>query len=167
LGSQNLDVLRGRTFCRLGYDDFYSWLVPTLYMESVSIDPQRDLVAVVDYSNIITLVRAVADGECTATGISQDTYDTLNATHPDLLEEVRVASVAIAFPYPILMYPVNLDLGVRLALNDVFMELGAELDSPFMWLLGHDALVVFEPESVVTFSAFMASTGLDLSQLGD
>lgn len=167
LGALNIDVVRGRTFCRLGYDDYYSWLVPTLYMESVNIDPERDLEEIVDYTTYPELIEAVADGDCTATGISQAVYNNVMISDPELLEDVRIATSSIAFPYPILVYPVDLDLGVRLALDEVFVELGAEVNSALTWLLGHDAIVTFDPERLTEFRAFMASTGLDFAQLGD
>lgn len=167
LGSLNIDVVRGRTFCRLGHDDYYSWLVPVLYMESVNIDPERDLEEIVDYASYDELIEAVADGDCTATGISQAVYDNFMISDADLVEDVRITSSSVAFPYPILVYPVDLDLGVRLTLDEVLVELGAETESALTWLLGHDGIVTFDAGHFTEFSAFMTSTGFDFAQLGD
>jgi len=167
LGTQNIDALRGRTFCRLGIDDFYTWLVPTLYMESRNIDPQRDLDETIDYNNLISLVRAVQDGDCTATGISSDTYAQLSAEYPELVEELSVSSTRIAFPYPILVYPVELDLGVRLNLDEQIVALGSDESSPLRWLLGHDEIVAFEAERFIVFDAFIETIGFDFAELGN
>ncbi len=43
LNGSSIRALVGRSFCRLGYDDYYGWLLPSLMMQASGIDPLNDL----------------------------------------------------------------------------------------------------------------------------
>ena len=125
---------------------------------------------VVDYEDVPSLVKAVASGDCAAAGISEDAFtryeDELTET---VREGVRISVTSIPFPYDILMYPIEVQLGVRLSLNDALVEIAenAETSETMRSLLGQDELVSIEPGDLAALTEFMTSTGYDFAQMGN
>lgn len=170
LGSTSIDTIRGRTFCRIGYDDFFTWLVPSLMFRRNNIDPQSDIASIVDYENEAQLVRAVADGRCTAATISEDSYESLqNVVPEEVWDDVRLGTSTPKFPYALLVYPPDVQTGVRLTLNAVFMDLATDdtAGASLRWLLGQDVIVEAENVDLSAFTAYLLSTGFDFAQLGN
>jgi len=159
-GGAGLDVIFNQTYCRLGYDDFYTWMLPLLLYKRNGIDLLRAPETIVDYASIETLVRAVADGDCAVTGLSEDDYSRFAD-----LEGIRRLSTSIAFPYGVFFYPLEVGLGVRLTLTETLQALA---DSrPLRLLLGQDSIVPVVPDDFAELDQFMASAGLDFAQLGN
>jgi acyl carrier protein len=164
LGSGDIFLAQGRVFCRLGEDDFYSWFVPALLMERANLDPVRSPIRIDDYPDTESLVQAVMDGDCDISGIAQTTYDALEDT-----SDLRIVDTTIRFPFGILMYPLEVELGVRLSLNDSLMSLADDpiADRSLHLLLGQDMLIPVEEDSLAPLTAFMQTTGYDFAQLGN
>jgi ABC-type phosphate/phosphonate transport system substrate-binding protein len=170
LGSTELSLVTGRTFCRIGYDDFYSWLLPVLVARSQRIDLLSVPSDVVDYEDVPSLVKAVADGDCAAAGISEDAFTRYEDELTEVVREgIRISVTSIAFPYDILMYPIEVQLGVRLSLNDALVEIAedAETSEILRTLLGQDELAEVEPNDLAALTEFMNSTGFDFAQMGN
>lgn len=167
LGTGNIGAVQGRTFCRLGYDDLETWLLPSLLLSASGIDPLTDLASVEDYATMNLLMSAVAEGRCDAAGLTQDTLDALA---PSLARNMRVAATSEAVPYGVLMYPLEVQLGVRLTLNELLIGLAVQPDGAgqsLRWLLGQSALVPVDVDSLAAFDVFMQTTNLDFEQLGN
>lgn len=167
LGTENIGAVQGRTFCRLGYDDFETWLLPSLLLIANDIDPLNDPGRVDDYDTPELLVSAVAEGRCDAAGLTQDMYDALESS---LVDDLRVAAVSAEIPYAILMYPLPVQLGVRLSLNELFIELAVEEDGAgqsLRWLLGQAAVMPVDESMLAEFESFLQATGLNFEQLGN
>lgn len=164
LGAQDLEVIRGRPFCRLGYTDFYSWFLPTLVMAQEDIDLQRAPSAIVDYPDTAALIQAVRTGECAATGLSQSVFDALDSS-----DGLSVAATTIEFPFGVFMYPLEVGLGVRLALNEhlALMAQDPTESRPLRLLLGQDAIFPVEEGDFAVLAAFMQVSGYDFAQLGE
>lgn len=162
--ASNVNFIAGRTFCRLGLQDFYSWFVPVLLMEQANLDPLRAPEVIRDYEDITALVDAVAADECTATGISEDLFNALGD-----VEGVNVVMRTPPFPYGVLMYPLEVQLGVRLSLSDDLVALSQELEAsrPLRLLLGQDVLVPVDTESLDALTTFLDATGYDFALLGN
>ncbi len=166
LGTDDVSAVQGRIFCRLGFDDFETWLLPSLVMIANDLNPRSDLGEVVDYATVDLLVSAVAEGRCDAAGLTRNMFDALA---PELAEGVRVAANSERIPYAILMYPLEVQLGVRLSLNEVFVELASDADEgmALRWLLGQQAVIPILEGDLAAFAAYMQVTGLDFEQLGN
>ena len=50
IGASQVSLVTDRVFCRLGVDDFYSWLLPTLVMEQNFLDPMRAPASIDDFA---------------------------------------------------------------------------------------------------------------------
>lgn len=159
LGSSSLAVLPGRTFCRVGLDDFYGWLVPSLIFERDNIV----LEDVVDVADTAALVAAVAAGDCAGAGLSAREFAELEAA--GLTDDVLVAETTTPIPLGVLVYPVEVALGERVNFNETLPEFANDLEAsrPLRLLLGQDALIPADENSFVAFNAFMAGTGFDLA----
>lgn len=160
--------LRGKAFCRLSYDDLYSWLIPSLMMRANGVDPLA-LETVTDYETIPELVGAVAEGDCDAAGIPANALEEFADEIEDVAENVVVLDTSIEFPLAILVVPLQVPLGTRLSLNDS-LEAIAENSSTAVRmrpLLGQNALFAVTTTDFITITDFIGSTGLDFSQLGN
>lgn len=164
LGISAVSQLSGDDFCRLGYGDFYSWLVPSLLFKANGVDPLRDLETITDYEDLSGLLAAVAEGDCDATGIPEGALDDAD----DLRDEIDIVETTVAFPYAILMYPIDVPLGTRLTLTDALVSISQDPDDAeiMQTLLGQDALERVNADDFIEFRNFMNGTGLDFAQLG-
>lgn len=161
--------LSQRKFCRISSDDFYSWLVPSLVMRANGVDPLSAPTSVADYEDIPALVVAVADGDCDVAGIPASALDEYAGAIGDAADDVKVLTTTIPFPYAVLMIPVEVPLGKRLALVDALSEMAADrADAVTMrLLLAQDALKPASVDDFAELTDFMAGTGLDFAQLGN
>lgn len=164
LGISAVSQLSGDDFCRLGYGDFYSWLVPSLLFEANGVNPLQDLESVTDYEDFPDLLEAVADGDCDATGIPEGILDDAD----NVRDEIDIVETTVTFPYAILMYPIEVPLGIRLTLTDALISLAQDADNAetMQTLLGQDGLERVNADDFIEFRNFMDNTGLDFAQLG-
>ena len=76
-GISSMAGLATHTFCRLGYTDVYSWLIPTLMMRASGIDSSSVLGKTQDYDSPAALIDAVESGDCDAAGIAGSQFDAI------------------------------------------------------------------------------------------
>lgn len=165
LATTQINALMGRVFCRLGYDDLHSWLMPLLIFRQNNIET-GDFEQIVDYDDLDQLVAAVESGECSATGASESVV--LARTDEDGNTPFLSLDPTAPIPFGVLLYPIEVQLGARLSLTDGLIALAedeatAPLLQPF---LGQAALERFEPGQFEAFDLFIAELGLDFAQLG-
>ena len=135
-----------------------------LLFEASGLNPLSDLDSITDYEDTDALLNAVAEGDCDATGIPEGTLDDAD----DVRDEIDIVETTIAFPYGVLMYPIEVPLGIRLTLTDALISLAQDADDAetMQTLLGQEALERVDANDFVEFQNFMNSTGLDFAQLG-
>jgi ABC-type phosphate/phosphonate transport system substrate-binding protein len=166
LGLGSLQTVRGRTFCRISYDDYFSWLVPSVLLQANGISPISDFESIVDYDNTRLMVNGLLDDECSAAGMSETEFADLNGP---VREQLEVLEETPSFPYAVLMYPFNLPLGERIRLDNALLAAnndpgGSDAMRPF---LEQDDLQRVSPSEFDELSDFLERTGLDFAQLGD
>lgn len=147
-------------FCRLGFDDLNSWLVPILIMEAANVQPTA-IANVVDYEDEESLIQAVADGDCAAAGVAQSQYEDIADASARAVIDVLGSPVDI--PYQILAYPLEVPLGARLILNEALLDY---TDSSLRTLLGVDRMIRLTDDSLTSFNAFLRRTGIDFATFG-
>lgn len=164
-----VSALAGRSFCRLSRQDFWSWLAPSLMMRASGVDPVYGLRAITDYDNQLDLIKAVADGDCAATGIPAGALDELADDLGNAAQEVRVIATSVEFPFAVLMIPPELPLGKRTTLVAGLRAAAANSGTAVLLrpLLGQTSLVPVAADDFADLEAFMARTGLDFAQLGN
>jgi len=165
-----LSALRGKSFCRIAYDDFYTWLAPSLILKANGLNPLTDMTAAADYEDIPTLVQAVASGDCEAAGIPADALEQYADQLDDVSEDIDVLATTDAiFPYAVLMIPPDLQLGTRLSLNDALIVLSEDSTTAVKMraLLGQNAVLPATMDDFDDVAQFIESTRLDFAQLGN
>lgn len=168
INNPQLDSLNGGTFCRIGLNDFYTWLLPLMVFRANNIDT-NNFEAVIEYDDAESLVEAVVSGECTGAGISGSDYDALIADNEELTEDISVAFTSPPIPYAVLMYPVEIQLVIRVSLNDGLLELIADDDANDLLseFLGHDDLEVVDLDDFADYDVFLDEVGIDFAILGN
>lgn len=164
LGTQSLTVIASRTYCRLGYTDLYTWLLPSIALKTVNIDLTQD-VELRDLPDLASLVDAVVEGECTMTGIAEGTLERLGIDESDVAMSITTPPL----PYGVLVFAPEVELGVRLGMERILAALsespeGAALLWPF---LAQDALLPIAPDDFADLRDFVDESGLNLAQLGE
>jgi len=152
------------SFCRLGYDDLATWLVPSIMLQTAGVPPS-EIGAVTDYEDLNAVLAAVAGGECDAAGVPASALAAANAaTRNALISLAESASI----PYSVLVYPPEMPLGARTALENALTDLMADADAgePLRDLLSADALEQVDASDFDDLNDFIAAAGLDLARLG-
>jgi ABC-type phosphate/phosphonate transport system substrate-binding protein len=165
-----ISALRGKAFCRIAYDDFYTWLAPSLILKANGLNPLSDVSSVADYEDIPALVEAVAEGDCDAAGIPSDALDVYADAIGDISETVdTLTTTDIAFPFAVLMIPPDVQLGTRLTLNEVLVNLAENSTTAVKMraLLGQNAIIPISADDFTDLVDFVETTRLDFSQLGN
>lgn len=168
IGNLQLSVLNSRTFCRLGVDDFYSWLLPLMIFRANNINP-ANFEAIVDYEDVQELVEAVASGDCAGAGVSGMVYNSIVDEDEPLSDDVSVAFGSPPIPFAVLMYPVEMQLGIRVSLTEGMQVLveNEEDNQILQAFLGQDNLRVYDTEDFEEYNAFLEEVGLDFTILGE
>lgn len=162
LGTTDLTLADGRTACRLSLTDSASWLIPSALLSGVGVGVD-ELAAVNDYEDVPALVGAVADADCTLTGVRASDFALVDA---DVQDEVTVALTTPGLPYNTLVVPLTLDEGVRLALRDAVVALAPDDAELVTGLFGGDAVAPADLAAFDALRAFFADTGLDFGVMG-
>lgn len=165
--ASSVSSLNGQDFCRISATDYYSWLVPGLLLKEAGLDPVSSFSSVTDYDDLVSLMSAVAEGDCDFAGISADEFAGLSRS---LQDDLRILAETPVLPYGVLVYPIGLPLDRRLALTEglVQLALNRELAVTLAPFLGQDALVRMDsPDSFEDLTDFLGDTGLDFAQLGN
>ncbi|MFO7322497.1 MAG: PhnD/SsuA/transferrin family substrate-binding protein [Chloroflexota bacterium] len=163
-GIESVADLRGATFCRLGYSDLATWLIPAIMLQTHGLDV-AEIEHVVDYEDLTLLLEAVADGECDAAGVPQSAYSGARSA-------VRNALITLdespPMPYSILMIPVEMPLDLRNELERAIVAMSSdEVDAEALDdLLRFERLVTVESSDLAPVRQFVAEAGLDLAVLG-
>lgn len=159
LESTALNAAIGSPYCRISVTDFYSWLLPVLAFDAASIDIGVGASEIIDNNSVEAMLENLSDENCAFAGVQAGT---------PLPEGVTVSQTTPEVPFGVLVYGLDVQLGVRLSLNEKLVEMAedediAEVMRPFLM---QDAIMPVEENTFGSWLSFLNSTGLDLSQLG-
>ena len=164
LGLSGVGDLAAHTFCRLGYANAESWLIPSLMLQSSGV-AISDLKAVRDYDDASAMIDDVAAGTCDAAGISASEYDLI--ANADARAKIRTLQQSVTIPYAVLVVPEAVPLGQQEALSSALISIGngsrASILKP---LLNQDQIAAATDTELGTLRSFISRAGLDLAQVG-
>ncbi|HVU11899.1 MAG TPA: PhnD/SsuA/transferrin family substrate-binding protein [Phototrophicaceae bacterium] len=156
--------LSGATFCRLGYTDLYSWIIPALMLKSGGV-ADSDLKSITDYSDPAKLLADVAGGKCDAAGIAGSQFDQIATS--DERSGLRTLQQSVTIPYAVLVMPDQVPLGQQKQLSDALVKIAEGTQSAMIEpLLDQDKLDAISDSGLGQLRSFIASAGLDLAQAG-
>jgi ABC-type phosphate/phosphonate transport system substrate-binding protein len=165
LGTRSLSAVNGRTYCRLGYADTYSWLLPGIAFISAGVDLAR-AAEIVEQPDAQTLAEAVASGECALGGLPAGTLAAYGLV--DSID-LNIALTTPPLPYPTLLVAPEVELGVRLSLEDALLTLAESPDGAALLrpLLTQDGLRAASADDFAELRDFLAANATDLARLGE
>lgn len=193
LPNSGVSVIEGRTFCRLDVGDFYSWVLPTLALQTRGITT-TELGAVDDYPSYEFMFQAITEGDCIATGAPAGLLQT--EEFADVVDELGVSYITPPMPYGVLLYPPELLLADRAALSEAYLEIAMPADAAaateeapanpnatpvagivaldessltpmqqaMLLLLGAEGVTEATPDALTEVRTFMDDTGLNLAE---
>lgn len=164
LGATNPNVLETRTFCQLADGvDFYSVFLANLTLEQENVTPAN----IRQMSDVESLLQAVASGDCTGAMVSRQDYD--HYRNEDWFENLTISRETPIFPFGILTYPLEVEIGVRLSLNANLMELASDQEDGWYLrlLLGNDSIRELDSAIYNRMQRFARDLGYDFAQLGN
>lgn len=158
--------LAGLSFCRVGYTDFYTWIVPSMMLRAAGVDPVAELGSVTDVDDSAAVVEAVNAGDCDAAGLSVTDYE--DFADGDAGENINTVGQPVTIPYAILTYPPELPLGVRWTLTDSLLAIAddPERRGALDTLLDMDGLERVEESDFNPLINFVRSTGVQFAAGG-
>ncbi len=155
--------LSEKAFCRLGYTDPFTWLIPSLMLRVAGVMPDA-LASVTDYNDPAQMVRAVSDGTCDAAGMAASAFAALPAS---VRISVRTLDQSITIPYAVLVYPVQLPLGEQQKLTDALISIGNGSRAEVLAaLVPQDQVLAISDSDLAGLRSFLNRAGVDLAQLG-
>lgn len=159
------DVGGETTLCRVGHDDLSTWLMPMLMLRTGGVDVISEVGQIVDYEDTALLLEAVAAGDCDVAGVPQSA---MNDARRAVRDRLVTLGESPAMPFSILMYPVEMPLGLRTALDEAMTALSADPEAADALddLLRLERLAPVEASDLAPVRAFVADAGLDLAALG-
>lgn len=97
-GIESLEDLAGKTFCRPDPTSTSGWVVPSIMMRSVGVNPDTDLAEVVDAGGHPGTATAVYTGDCDAGATYVDARTAIEEEYPDVNDKVLVLEVSDPIP---------------------------------------------------------------------
>lgn len=157
--------LSDTVFCRLGYDDLYSWLIPSLMLRTAGVTSTA-LEVINDYGDDAeTMLADVAAGTCDAAGISASQFEAL--ANASTRSGVRRLQESVTIPFAVLLYPEQVPLGQRSALTEALVTIGNGTRSTLLEpLLDQDGVVPAADDDFNSLRSFLNRAGIDLAEAG-
>lgn len=157
-GISSIDDMVGKNFCRVSATDFYTWLLPSIMLAQSNFST-ASFTTITDYEDVPALIRALEDGDCDAAGMSEADYATANS-------RVRTLSGGLDLPIGVLTYPESLPLGQAEALTAALTAIANGTRNTLLQpLLGQDALVEADSDSLTAIRTAITRTGVDLGEM--
>ena len=156
--------LAAHTFCRLGYSDVFSWLIPSLMIRDGGV-VLSDLKAINDYTDASEMIHDVAAGTCDAAGIAGSVFDT--TASPSSRLAINVLEQSASIPYEVLVIPPQLTLDQQQKLTDTLISVGnGTRAGTLRALLNQDKIEAVSDDDFSSLRSFLSGAGIDLAQAG-
>jgi ABC-type phosphate/phosphonate transport system substrate-binding protein len=152
--------LAGGNFCRVSVTDYATWRVALLLMHANRLDP-ASLGRVSDLEDTAAVIEAVADGTCSAVIDARDLDTYAVGT---VRTAIRVLDQDAQLPHLVLMFPREIPLGARRAIDAAFLS--AERDADLTAVLAADGIGQIDANLLNGVNRFLEQTGLDFARLG-
>ena len=158
----SLGDLIGHSFCRLGYTDVYSWVLPELMLKTEGVS-SIDLTEIRDYSAVDIMLDDVASGTCDAAGLASSQFDAVNAARSSL----RTLQQSVTIPYALLTVPPELPAAQAQALVAALVSIGNGSRADMLkLLLDQERLVEVTDSDLSDLRSVINRAGVDLAQAG-
>jgi phosphonate transport system substrate-binding protein len=138
-GITSIADLAGHTFCRPDPTSTSGWIIPSIAMRAEGIDPEADLLEIVDAGGHDGVVIAVINGDCDAGSTFVDARTNVEEEFPDVMEQVTVIAESAPIPNDTISFHPDMDPAVTEALIAALLSLNdteeglADLAAVYSW----------------------------------
>jgi phosphonate transport system substrate-binding protein len=139
-GIETLADLAGKTFCRPDPTSTSGWIIPSIALRAEGLDPETDLLEIVDAGGHDGVVIAVYNGDCDAGSTFVDARTNVEEEYTDVMDAVIVIAESAPIPNDtISFHPELLPADVTEALITAFLTLNdteeglADLSALYSW----------------------------------
>jgi phosphonate transport system substrate-binding protein len=138
-GIASLEDLAGKTFCRPDPLSTSGWIIPSITLQAVGVNPDTDLAEVVDAGGHEGAVLGVYNGDCDAGSSFVDARSGMEEDYPDIMEALKVLEVSVDIPNDGVQFHPSVPAEVRdpivqalLVINETEEGLAA-IDTAYEW----------------------------------
>ncbi len=166
-GISKVADLKGKTFARPDSLSTAGWIIPMLIMRAAGINPEKDLMEIVDAGSHDSVVAAVYSGEVDAGATYLDARDIIEKDHPDVMEKVIVFEVTADIPNDGVQFIPTMDEEMKDKIVKALLEIaqteeGKEaLDKAYDWA----ALEEHDDSFYDPFRQVLQASGLSIEEL--
>ncbi|MEX1071630.1 MAG: phosphate/phosphite/phosphonate ABC transporter substrate-binding protein [Anaerolineales bacterium] len=138
-GITSVADLAGKTFCRPDPTSTSGWIIPSIAMRAEGLDPEVDLLEIVDAGGHDGVVIAVYNGDCDAGSTFVDARTNVEEEFPDVMEVVTVIAESAPIPNDTISFHPDMDPAVTEALIAALLSLNdteeglADLNAVYSW----------------------------------
>jgi len=167
-GIESIADVAGKTFCRPDPESTSGWVIPSLLMLGVGIDPEADLEQIIDAGGHDAVVISVYNGDCDAGSTFEDARSNVEEEFPDVMEKVVVIEVTAPIPNDNISFRPDFPAEMRQLIVDALLKLndteeGVEmLNGLFSW----SGLEVADDTFYDGFRQQLEAAGLTIEEFG-
>jgi ABC-type phosphate/phosphonate transport system substrate-binding protein len=175
--------LTDQTFCRLSPTDYDTWILPSLQMNAQGVSTSS-FAEIRDFVNMNDILNAVAVGNCAATGMNAETFDTYIEAGERNADDLRSIQRSVSLPIGLLVVPLEFPLGNRERLLERLTSLvvdetsaestpetaqGGSSQEAFVAVFGADSFVSMDEDTreIEQMNTFLNSTRIDFADIGN
>jgi len=121
-GITSIEELAGTTFCRPDEYSTSGWIIPSITLRSVGINPDTDL-DIVDAGSHDASVIGVYNGDCVAGSSFVDARSSVADEYPDVTEVLTVINESVEIPNDGVQYHPSVPREIRDQINGVLLRI--------------------------------------------
>jgi phosphonate transport system substrate-binding protein len=166
-GIETLADLDGKSFARPDPLSTSGWIIPSLSLRGVGVDPDTDLSQIVDAGGHTGVVSAVYNGDVDAGATFVDARANIQEDFPDVMERVRVIEVSAPIPNDGVQFHPSIEGEMREQIIQALLDIaateeGAEaLNRAYQW----NELERLQDDFYDPFRQVLQAAGVDAAAL--
>jgi phosphonate transport system substrate-binding protein len=163
-GISSLSDLAGKTFCRPDPLSTSGWIIPSIMMAAVGVDPATDLANVVDANGHDGVIINVYNGDCDVGASFVDARDNVEDDFPDVKDKVLVLEVSPEIPNDTISFSKDVPDDLRDTVVQALLEIGQNeeyveiLNQTYSWT----GLVEKDESFYEPFKQVLDASGIDV-----
>jgi len=125
-GISSLEDLAGKTFCRPDPLSTSGWIIPSIMLSAVGVDPATDLSQVVDANGHDGVVTAIYNGDCDAGATFVDARSNVEDDLADVKDKVIVLMISPEIPNDTISFGTDVPDELRDQIVTALLEIAAD-----------------------------------------
>ena len=165
-GIESMADMAGKTWCRADPLSTSSWIIPSIMMSAVGVDPATDLKQVVDANGHDGVVTAVYNGDCDAGATFVDARSNVEDDIADVKDKVIVIEVSPEIPNDTISFGKDVPDDLKDQIVTALLEIGEDegfldiLNETYSW----NGLVAKDDEFYTPFRQILDASDIDISK---